>query len=109
MRWFTILALVALAGFTVLNWRAQVQTQRKLDALTAARTEQSVSVVPAPAPAPKAPERALPASKPTAVPRELSNLKLPPYVIEAPDTLRIEAVVKDAKTGAAERLPDQPI
>ena len=46
---------------------------------------------------------------PGAVPRELDKITLPPYVIEAPDQLTIEVVVKDPKTGTTDRLPNQPI
>jgi polysaccharide export outer membrane protein len=101
MRWLTFTALAALAAFSALTWRAQIQTQQKLDALSAALAER-----PAP-PAADAPAR-VNVPPPGTVPVELSHLTLP-YVIEAPDQLLIEAVVRDPKTGATDRLPGQPI
>lgn len=107
MRWLTFPALVALAAFSALNWRAQLQTQQKLDALSAALAERPAPAAPPPAPA-TAPVQVT-VSPPGTLPRELSHVTLPPYVIEAPDQLRIEVVVKDPKTGATDRLPQQPI
>lgn len=107
MRWVRGTALfataVAVVGLLALNWRLQIQTQQKIDALTAAlvaretapTSEQSV-----------APVVAQPGG---AVPRELSHVTLPPYTIEAPDVLTIEVVVRDPKTGVTDRLPTQPI
>jgi polysaccharide export outer membrane protein len=105
MRWLILVALVSVSIFSALNWRAQLQTQQKLDALSATLAER-------PAPAPQlAPTTAtaVPAPQSGEVPRELSHVKLPPYVIEAPDQLMIEVVVKDPKTGTTDRLPTQPI
>ena len=96
MRWLLFAALLALAGLSALNWYAQRQTQQKLDALATALAER-----PAPAPAPPP----APAPKLGAVPREPDHIKLPPYVIEAPDILTIEAKVKDTKTGKSEPFP----
>lgn len=110
MRWsrsFLLLsAVVAVAVFSALNWRAQLQTQQKLDAIATALAERP-AVAPAPVPAP--PQSPVQVPEPGAVPRELSHLTLPPYVIEAPDMLTIEAAVKDPMTGKSDRLPDQPI
>lgn len=92
-----VAAVVTVAGLLALNWRAQLRTQEKLDTLAAA-----VAPQPTPPAAPAAPES-------HSVPRELSNVKLPPYVIEAPDVLTIEAVLKDPKTGIVDRLPTQPV
>jgi polysaccharide export outer membrane protein len=103
MRWLTFTALAALAGFSALNWRALVQTQQKLDALSAALVERPAPPAAAPPPA------QVNVPPPGTAPIELSHLTLPPYVIEAPDQLLIEAVVCDPKTGATDRLPGQPI
>jgi polysaccharide export outer membrane protein len=106
MRWLTFTALVALAAVSALNWRAQLQTQRKLDALSAALAERPAPAAAAPALAP-APVEAKVA--PPGAPVERGHVKLPPYVIDPPDLLSIEVVVKDPKTGATDRLPQQPI
>jgi polysaccharide export outer membrane protein len=105
MRWLTFSALVALTTVSALNWRAQLQTQQRFDALTAAlaerpavRTEHPVDTIPTAPPAPA----------PAAISQQL-NATLPKYVIEAPDVLLIEAVTKDAKTGTTNRLPEQPV
>ncbi len=104
---FTFVTAVAIIGLLVLNWRAQVQTQQKLDALAALGAERSVAVAATPAPTPT-PVPA-PVAPPVAVPRELQKIALPPYVIEAPDQLSIEVAVKDPKTGKTNPLPTQPI
>ena len=41
MRWLIFLAVGAVAVFSVLNWRAQLQTQQRLDALSATLAERS--------------------------------------------------------------------
>ena len=109
MRWLRnslfVAALVALAGLSALNWRAQLQTQHKLDELTAALADRPAAPTPAEAVAPPP----APAPKPGEGPKEPTSAKLPPYVIEAPDMLLIEVAVKDPKTGTADRLPTQPI
>ena len=109
MRWLRnslfVAALVALAGLSALNWRAQLQTQHKLDELTAALADRPAAPTPVEAVAPPP----APAPKPGEGPKEPTSAKLPPYVIEAPDMLLIEVVVKDPKTGTADRLPTQPI
>ncbi|MBN9121058.1 MAG: polysaccharide biosynthesis/export family protein [Planctomycetes bacterium] len=87
----------------MLNWRAQLQTQQKLDALAAALVERPTPVVPPPVPGPAT------APEPGTVPRELDKVSLPPYVIEPPDVLSIEVVVRDPKSGRTDRLPVQPI
>ncbi|MBM3982127.1 MAG: hypothetical protein FJ304_18060 [Planctomycetes bacterium] len=102
MRWLTLIALGALAAFSALNWRAQLRTQQQLDSLNATLAER-------PNPAPAAPPPAAPTPEPGAVPRELSHVTLPPYVIEAPDLLKVEAAVKNATTGALDRLPVQAL
>jgi polysaccharide export outer membrane protein len=96
-------ALLAPSTLLALVWRGQLDTQRKLDALAAAVAERQT-------PLPAAPQPTHPPA-PGAVPIELSLGKSPrpPYVIEAPDILTIEAEVKDATTGAVTRLPEQPI
>jgi polysaccharide export outer membrane protein len=110
MRKLAFAASVVVAGLLVLNWRAQLQTQQKLDALTAAIADRPAVPAPAPPAPPPAPTTIpAPLQEPRGVPRELNQIKLPPYVIEAPDTLLIEVVVKDAKTGTNGRLPDQAI
>jgi polysaccharide export outer membrane protein len=105
MRWLIFLAVIAVAVFSVLNWRAQLQTQQRLDALSAALAERSAPIL---EPAFQFPPLAAPGKERNAAPRE-ANGKLPPYVIEAPDMLLIEAVVKDPKTGTIDRLPNQAI
>src|SRR5262245_11614898 len=93
-----MLSVVVLAGLLALNLRAQLRTEEKLDALAAALAARAE---------PSAPVQL---AAPAAVPREMSGrTTLPPYVIEAPDQLSIEAVLKDPKTGAPDRLPTQPI
>src|SRR5262245_61203553 len=108
MRRLIFSALLALVALSALNWRAQLQTQQKLDALAASLAERSAPVVLPPAPQAPAPVPA-PAPEAGTVPRELSNIKLPPYVIEAPDVLTIEAALKDPKVGTANRLAKQPV
>jgi polysaccharide export outer membrane protein len=96
-------SVVVLAGLLALNLRAQIRTQEKLDALAAAlaaRPDSPSTQQPAAPAVPAVPR----------VPRELDHpAPIPPYVIEAPDVLTIEAVLKDPKTGAVDRLPTQPI
>jgi polysaccharide biosynthesis/export protein len=96
-----LLSVVGISGLLALNLHAQLRTQEKLDALAAALAER-------PAPPHAAEPQSVPPA-PGAVPRELDKVALPPYVIEAPDQLTVEAVVKDPKTGAVDRLPTQPI
>ena len=107
MRWLVFTALAAVAVFSALNWRAQIQTQQKLDALAAAFAERPAVPTPAEAVAPLP----APLPKPGEVPRELSHVVLPqsPYVIEAPDVLTVEVVVKDPKTGLTSPLPVHPV
>jgi polysaccharide export outer membrane protein len=95
MRWLIFSALLALTALAALNWRAQLQTQQKLDALSAKLAEQPAPGSLVPVLEPKAPPKEAPAK--------------PAYVIEAPDVLLIEAVVKDPKTGATSRLPEPPL
>lgn len=93
---FPVVAVAGLAALLALNLSAQRQTNQRLDALTATLAERQQ---PAPITAP-----------PTgAVPRELDKVSLPPYVIEAPDVLTIEVVLKDPETGATTGLRPQPI
>jgi polysaccharide export outer membrane protein len=42
-------------------------------------------------------------------PRELGQASLPQYIIEPPDNLTIEAVLRDPRSGQSDRLPVQPI
>jgi len=92
-----LLSVVGLGGLVVLNLRAQLRTQEKLDALAAAVADRA-----------EPPAAAQPVV-PAAIPRETIRVTLPPYLIEAPDQLLIEAVLKDPKTGTTDRLPNQPI
>jgi polysaccharide export outer membrane protein len=113
MRWLIFSAVIAIGVFSALNWRAQLQTQQKLDALTSALSKRPAAPVPPTPPAPPAPPvtplTLAAAQEPRAMPRELGVAKLSPYIIEAPDMLTIEVVVKDPKTGEIARLPNQPI
>ena len=43
------------------------------------------------------------------VPRERDRASLPQYVIEPPDVLSIEAILRDPRSGQSDRLPVQPI
>lgn len=106
MRGLLLFALIVLTGLSVLNWRAQLQTQQKLDVLSMALAESPASPLP-----PPTEPTATPAPQPNEVPRELSGKIMPfgPYIIEAPDQLLIEAVVKDTKTGMLESLAGQAI
>jgi polysaccharide export outer membrane protein len=90
-------AAAALAALLALNWRAQLRTHDRLDALAAALADRPAQ----PAPALQPP--------PGEVPRELDRVTLPPYVVEPPDMLQIEAVLKDGEAGRVRGLPDQPI
>jgi polysaccharide export outer membrane protein len=97
-----LLSVALLSVLLVLNLRAQYRTQEKIDALTAAlavRPDDATRQVDPPPP---------PAG---AVPRELSHVVIPssPYIIEAPDVLTIEAVLKKPELDVVERLPTQPI
>jgi polysaccharide export outer membrane protein len=49
------------------------------------------------------------AHQPVATSEDALAVKVTPYVIEAPDQLMIEVVVRDPKTGTTDRLPKQPI
>ena len=100
-----LLSAAILSGLLALNLRAQFRTQEKLDALAAAMAEPPQPLAP-PMPA-SMPGIAIPT--PSVTPRELSHVAFPPYIIEAPDVLLIEAVLKDPKTGTTDRLPKQPI
>jgi polysaccharide export outer membrane protein len=102
------LVLSALAGVVVLEWqqhrRTQQkldETQRKLDELAAALAARAPESAPAPV--------ELKVPPPGQVPRELDKITLPPYIIEAPDQLFIEAVRRNPKTNTTDRLPVQPI
>jgi len=57
-----------------------------------------------------APPPGKPEPESSALPREDDGrVPAPPYVVEAPDVLMIEAVVKDPKTGTTAPLPEQPV
>jgi len=100
-----LLALVALTVASVMNWRAQIQTQQKLDSLNASLADR-----PAPTPTPPViPPIPVPQSGTAPISRSINSTQLPPYVIEAPDVLLIEALVKNPKTGMMEQIPNQPI
>ena len=98
-----LLSAVVVAGLLALNLRAQLRTNEKLDTLAAALAARSGL--------PAAAEPVAVSLPPAGVvPRELSGrVALPPYVIEAPDVLTIEAALKLPEPGKVERLPDQPI
>ncbi len=100
-------AVAAVVALLAANWRAQLRTQEKLDALLASLAERQSAPAPAAPPEPAAPVVVVPPAG--QVPRELNRFTPPPYVIEAPDVLVIEAVLKDPKTGKVDRLPTQPI
>src|SRR5262245_39058148 len=88
---------VVISGLLALSLRAQLRTNEKLDALTAALAARPVSPTAAPVAGP-------------VIPRETSGrMTLPPYVIEAPDVLTIEAVVKTPELDVVACLPNQPI
>lgn len=95
------LSVAGFAGLLALNLRGQLQTQEKIDtlaALIAGRSGSQLTPQPVPLTTPV-----------SAVASKESNDKLAPYVIEAPDVLVIEAVLKDPKSGAVEPLPNSPI
>jgi polysaccharide export outer membrane protein len=78
---------------------AQFQTHDSLASLLSGRS------TPTPTPHITPPERG-----PNAVPREDDGRgSRPPYVIGVTDVLTIKAGVKDATTGATERLPGRPV
>jgi polysaccharide biosynthesis/export protein len=96
------------------NWRAHRETQRKLDVLVTAfdaKPAESTARAPStPAPAePKLlpPGLVVPASG--TVPRESDRVSPPAQIIEPPDVLEIEALLRDPRTKQTERLPVQPI
>lgn len=106
MRWirgsFVVAAVAAVVSLQWVNWTAQKQTQGKLDALLAREVTRPAEPAPAPlvqaAPVPtpaSAAHLVVPAAG--AVPRELEKVALPPYIVEAPDLLQIEAVWKNPK------------
>ena len=109
MRWVRTVLFVAVvftfAGVCAWNWHTQLQTQQKLDTLTAALAERS-----APAPTvPSPPPTQIPVGS---VPRELSKVALPPYVIEAPDRLLVEVIQRQREVdtdGVRERPADVPV
>ena len=141
MRWAKaglLVVAISVVTMSMLIWRAQVETNRNLEALTAALAARPAETTPAPAqvpaptpvptPVPVPPSEPSPFVVPTSgsVPRELDRVSLqpvknvprepqrvpvspPPYVIDVPDSLLIEAVIKDPRMNTNERLPVQPI
>lgn len=101
MRLVQLVATAAVVALLVLSWQAQRETNRRLDALAAAVAAKPETLAPA-EPAP------LPAVVPADVPRELDKVPLPPYVVESPDILTVEAAVRDPK-GGTKPLPGQPV
>ena len=113
----SILAL-GLGALIVANWRSQNELHRKLEALATSLTGRSIEPA-APTPSTSAPGEPgqLPADLvssgvvPAAgsMPAESNRTTTPLGVIEPPDQLRIEAVLRDPRSGQTERLPVQPI
>jgi polysaccharide export outer membrane protein len=107
-------AFAAVIALLVLNWQAQRETQRKLDRLTGSLAVWTEPPAP-PAIPPAQPDAAptasaiAPASEPAPLPRGLNQVKHPAYVIEPPDNLSVEVVVRDAATNTTGRLPVQAI
>jgi polysaccharide biosynthesis/export protein len=102
MRWvrgtLLVSAAVTFAGASVLIGCTQLQTHDSLADLLKDRQGANA-----------APPSAKMEPEPPAPPRELGRIPAPPYVVEAPDVLTIEATVKDPKTGTTAPLPEQPI
>jgi polysaccharide export outer membrane protein len=90
--------IVAVAGVLLLNRYEHQQTRRRLDELAAAMKQEP--------PAPAAP---IPVPPAPAGPRELSHVTLPPYVIEPPDMLTVQVLVRDAKANTTTALPVQDV
>ncbi len=108
-------AVLIVGAILVANWRAHRETQRKLDVLATAFDTRPIEPTARASAAPTTAEPKLlppglvvPAS--AAVSRE-SEKPLPPpaHVIEPPDVLVIEALLRDPRTQQTERLPVQPI
>lgn len=117
-----VVAIMALGAGALLvaNWRSQSDLHRKFEALAA-----TLSGKPSDVPASVKPAVSSPASQTSAeprmlppglivpaggiVPRDVGHASLPQYVIEPPDNLTIEAVLRDPRTGLSDRLPVQPI
>jgi polysaccharide export outer membrane protein len=108
------IAALGLGALLVANWRSHGETQRKLDALVGALTGRPADPTPS-APATQAP--AEPGLLPPSVvvpaggtaPRDLDKSTTPAHVIEPPDVLVVDVVLRDPRTGQTERLPVQPI
>jgi polysaccharide biosynthesis/export protein len=93
------LVLAAVAGVLLLNRYEHQLTRQRLDELVAVMRQEQPAAVPAPVQVPPA----------GAVPRELSHVTLPPYVIEPPDNLMIQVVIRDSKANKIRPLPMQEL
>jgi polysaccharide export outer membrane protein len=107
-------AVLIVGAVLVGNWRAHRETQRKLDVLaTAFDAKPAESTVHTPATSTPAEPKLLPPGLvvPAAgsVGRESEKLSPPAHLIEPPDVLVIEALLRDPRTRQTERLPVQPI
>ncbi len=96
------IVLSTVAGLVVLDRREHQRTRQKIDELATSIVAKTEQATPANPPEIKVP----PAGT---IPRELDLITLPPYIIESPDQLIIEAVLRDSKTNTLARLPVQPI
>ena len=99
MRGLALTAIVA-AACAALHWRDQLRTQELRDAIHAAVAMRPTAKTPTPAVAPEPLDAIL---------LEPGRATPPPYVIEAPDQLRIEVAVKNPRTGESDRLSARPV
>jgi polysaccharide export outer membrane protein len=118
-----VVSIVALGlgALLVANWRSQNDLHRKFEALAATLTGRSADrtepAAPRPSPAASAEPGRLPLDFITpnvvpaagVVPRELDSTRMPQSVIEPPDVLAIDVLLRDPRSGQSERLPVQPI
>ena len=102
------LVLSAVAGLVVLEWWQHCRTQQKLNE-TQRKIDELAATLAAKLPEPVPAPFELKVPPPGQVPRELDHVTLPPYIIEAPDQLFIEAILRNPKINTTDRLPVQPI
>ncbi|MBN9518184.1 polysaccharide biosynthesis/export family protein [bacterium] len=89
------LVIAAVAGVLLLNRYEHQQTRRRIDELAASMKHEA----PAPIQVPPA----------GAVPLELSHVTLPPYVIDPPDVLLVQVLIRDSKKNTTTPLPVQDV
>jgi polysaccharide biosynthesis/export protein len=105
------IAALALGALLVANWRWHGETQRKLEELAGAILGRSPEPATPTSQAPSTPAPAEPRPLPTSVvtPAGGTMSATPAQVIQPPDVLHVEVLLRDPRTGRTEPLPVQPI